>query len=406
MIKIISKMKIFFYNVFSFIIGFIVGRSKRNVIVGAWGGRKYADNSRYLFEYLSSHKKDLGFKHVIWATRDTEIYKFLVEQGFEVCLIGSKKSSYYHLKSGVHIICNMSFSFGKFEPDIDTRFSCGAKKIQLWHGVGIKRVGLTSNFAAMQYESFFSKIMHSAILKSVFSQGCWMNQYTLGTSSLNADWLRQSLDCNGNRMFISSYPRFCSIQIKTKEEVSVLDFIKQFETSILHCPTFRTDYSHYCHPLENQVFLDYITENNILFIEKPHPASSYFAKQVNKNVLILGSEFDTTVLIKHCSCIISDYSSAVFDGIHCNVPVIQYVPDLAYFSSSDVGLYMDIESSFSSIISKTVEDVIPMLEKIRTHLYFDEKTVELFEKTDLLFFNGEQKTMQEIWDDISIACKL
>lgn len=53
-------------------------RNKRIVLVGAWMGTKFADNSRYLYQYLFANKKKLGLKKVIWITRNKDVNELLI----------------------------------------------------------------------------------------------------------------------------------------------------------------------------------------------------------------------------------------------------------------------------------------------------------------------------------------
>lgn len=398
--KLFTKILIIFCNLFSFLGGLIVGRSKHSVIVGSWGGQKYADNSRYLFCFLSAHKKEYNLKHVVWATRNIDVYNDLSSKKQEVCLIGTKKSLFYHLKCGVHIICNMSFSFGKFLPDIDTRFSCGALKIQLWHGVGIKRIGLSSNEATNCKSNAIDKFLRLSIIRLAFSQGCWFNQYTLCTSKLNAESIIQSLDCNKKRLFLSSYARFCSIDDCTNEEQKIVNLIKNYNGVFLYLPTFRKDYSRYTHPLDYSEINNFLLKENILFIEKPHSASNRSFEYKNSNFLSLQPNFDINTIINHCTCVISDYSSVLFDGIHLHKPVVFFVPDLDFFALNDTGLFMDLEKTFDGMVAKDLDSLLIVLKKIVSNGFFSKNICEIYSNTDGLFFNGQQKSLQEIWGDI------
>ena len=398
--KVIKKIKSLIINIFSLFFGFIIGRNKKNVLLGSWGGQKYADNTRFLFEYLDSNRNQLKLKHVVWATRKKEIYEELKKKNKEVCLVGSFKSFLCHLKCGIHIICNMSFSFDRFLPDIDTKFSCGAKKIQLWHGVGVKRVGLSS-IRLYQKKNKSNRIISG--LKTIMSEGCWINQYVLCTSSLNKEYITKSLNIKKERAFISSYPRYCNCLEVTEKEKQIIHTINSFDFSILYLPTFRKDYANYKHPLETTQFLKYLKNNNIIFIEKPHTASSYREKYVDENILYLNDDFDVNVLIYECSCIISDYSSAAFVGIHIHKPVIFYVPDLKDFEKNDVGLFIDIDKYFNGMVANNIEEIVLLLEKIRDNCFFDKKTSDIYSKADSDFFDNNQKSYKEIWNDINNA---
>ena len=66
----IKRIKTVLLNVLVSFIGIFVKRDPNTVIIGAWNGLKFADNSRYIYQYLFFNKTGLGLNNVIWATRE------------------------------------------------------------------------------------------------------------------------------------------------------------------------------------------------------------------------------------------------------------------------------------------------------------------------------------------------
>ena len=69
-------------------------RDKKIVIIGAWFGDSYSDNSRALYEYLSVNKEKYELEHVVWSTRSKKVYEELKDLGLEVYMMDSKESIY------------------------------------------------------------------------------------------------------------------------------------------------------------------------------------------------------------------------------------------------------------------------------------------------------------------------
>ncbi len=86
------------FNTLIKIVQFLIFKDEKMVIVGGWRGKRYADNSRYLFEYLNQHKTELNLSKVIWITENTEISQELKSRNLEVYKKKSLKSIYYHFK--------------------------------------------------------------------------------------------------------------------------------------------------------------------------------------------------------------------------------------------------------------------------------------------------------------------
>jgi len=56
---IISRLKNASVNLAVCVYGLFFKRDNKIILVGAWMGEKFADNSRFLFQYLTSHKEAL-----------------------------------------------------------------------------------------------------------------------------------------------------------------------------------------------------------------------------------------------------------------------------------------------------------------------------------------------------------
>lgn len=377
------------------------------VLIGAWMGTKFADNSRYLFQYLNSNKEKLGLKHVVWVTRDNDVNTLLNGMGYECYMIGTRQSDYYHLKSGIHIICNAANDIPGFPSDIDCKYSFGAKKIQLWHGVGgIKAVGASSNQAKSlpHKQSIIKRIAHTRLFNSCFSLGGWAEAKVLATGHESAKANIAYIGCRPDRIFISGYPRNCECIEYLQSELEVINKISQYSGAILYLPTFRSDISHYRHPLENPEVREYIHNNNILWIEKPHTADHFFDHTHinNKDFCALEATFDINAIYRNVSCIITDYSSVAFDAVYYAKPLIMYTPDIEEFRNGDVGFLIDYEKMFKSMICMDFKD----FQKMITTVFDDkekyvEKRIKDYRRINEYAFENKVKTYDDIWNDIT-----
>ena len=379
---------------------FINKRDKKTVIVGAWMGTKFADNSRFLFQYLHENKKQLGLNEVVWATRNPEVKHMLNQMGYKSCLIGTEESKKWHLKAGTHVICNMAYDQVKFKADIDTKYSFGAKKVQLWHGVGFKAVGAASNDAKKIGHK--NGIFHGSKVASLLSQGSWNESYVLCTSEYDV-WINQTcMNRSDSRFFVSCYPRNCQCLKYLDSEKEVLQKLVQYNATLLYLPTFRSEYTNYIHPLSDVRFVQYLKDNNILWIEKPHSASDFDYSTIDggDNVLLLGADFDVNVLYDNISCLISDYSSAILDTIYRNIPTIMYIPDVDIFKNADVGFLMDIEDYFDGLISKDILSCIELIEDVIHKKFFDDKRKKVFSKANEKFYDNIESSYSDVWQAI------
>ena len=399
-----AKFVNLWYNVISLILGIIYGRDRNVILFGSWMGNRFSDNSRYLFQYLHFNKRELGLKDVIWATRDIHIYNILRKEGYHTCLIGTSDSKLLHLKAGTQILCNMAFERPDFQTDIDTKYSFGAKKIQLWHGVGMKSVGFSSNEYKQisSHKNVIKKILHSSFFDIFNSLGAWGNATVLATSEMNATIMCKVLGCSKKKIVITGYPRNCECLRLSKREQNVIDSMKSYRGVILYLPTFRSSHSSYKSPITDTKMINFIEGNNILWLEKPHLADLNFLKPngTSKNVHTLESDFDTNVLYSFATIVISDYSSVVFDAIYRKIPVIMYTPDLDEFKESNVGFLFDIRDVCKGLLAFSVSDSINMARQVINDTYFNDIRCETYRNIFNVFWGNSKPSYSEIWEKL------
>lgn len=397
--KILKKIGCVGFNVGTCIYNLVIHRDSKVVLLGAWGGAKFADNPRFLYQYLFSNKEKLGLKKVIWVTRNRELNDFLNNVGYESYLCGTKESRYYHLRAGLHFICN-SDGYNFLLPDIDTKYSWGAKKIQLWHGVGMKTVGSASNSYKAK-KSLNWKRTHPHLF-GLFQYGGWNNAFYLCTSKRNAKINYLTSLSPKNKMFISAYPRNCKCMRLLPEEQNIINSIRKYRGAIVYLPTFRDEHADYTHPLDYSSIPDLLQKNEWVWVEKPHTAESNRShfKQHSCATIELDSNFDVNVLYDYVNGLVSDYSSAAFDGFYRRMPTILFTPDLESFKNGSGGLYPDFEDYCGSFISRDEKSLYEDLNEVINGTYLTENRKTAIHKIRKDFFDDRDSSYEEIWNDI------
>lgn len=397
--RLAEYVRIIANNIWFGLVSCFLHRDPHIVLFGSWMGTRFADNSRFLFQYLSENKEALHLKRVIWVTRKPEINDMLRKMNYESYLCGTKESKYWHLKSGVHILCNSTNHFGH-DTDIDIQYSFGAKKIQLWHGAGMKAVGASANRHVSN--QFMKRLKSNYFINKIMSEGGWGEAYFLTTSELQLEICLASFRCSKKVMFVSNYPRNCECLELLDEEKRVIDRIKQYKGTILYLPTFRDKGSRYTHPLNEKGIKLFLKKNNYLWIEKQHSFSTIQQSDNNDaNVMHLNSAFDINVLYPFVNAIVSDYSTVTFDGVYRHIPVIMYTPDLDDYNKGSNGLLSGFETYYAPVMTKNPLIVLEMLEDALKNIYFDKKErVDFYKKVFEDFWNNSKSPYETIWNDI------
>lgn len=386
-------------NIIVELIGLIIRRDNKILLMGAWMGEKFADNTRYLYEYLQDHKKEYELKKLIWVTRNRRTFEYMRAHGLEVYMMHDPRSFYYHLKAGVHIVCNLGFPVKGYAGDIMGQLSGNAKKINTWHGVPIK-AGKTTGENQKRYGTV-GKIKYILrrwkFFNGLFTPGHWDKAYYLSTGKESTK--RCSVFCGiPKKQFVESgYPRNCIDKKIHDEERKVINYVKKYERSVLYVPTFR-DFGSIPNPLESEELIAFLKRNKTLWIYKPHEASrnKFISKQTNDYVLYLDKEFELNSLIPHVSLVITDYSSVCYDAMNVGIPVLFYIPDYDEYLSKDRGFLFDFQSMVKDLEARNIKDLIEEIQKI---IHQKNYANELIKKEGIMkdsIFSEQRATLGEI----------
>ena len=404
-----GKLKLIIINIKNAVCSIFWKKDSACVLVDAWFGQRFADNPRYLFQYLSENKKRLGLKHVVWVTHSPKVLETVRAMGYEAYLIDSDESIYYHKRAKYHIANNAPMGAGNLTGELLVQYSYRAKRINLWHGTGvIKNFGLMSNEYKKKTEKC-PKIFgiknelyrcFSVLRKFTTVLGAWGDCYFLSTSKTECVKLEGFFGCNRKQVIVSGYPRDSYDCRCTKIENEVIDRLKEYTVSILYLPTFRSDNSDFDFRHFSESIKPILREKNMLLIQKAHSASDNhddFALQ--ENVLTLDPDFDINVLTPRVDYVVTDYSSILADALYFYKPVILYVPDYDEYMTGDRGLCKDAEFMLSA--AKRFYDCDTFLkcfgEKYTDPEFF--KTNE-YKRVRRRIWGTMDKDIGQIWNDI------
>ena len=383
-------------------------RQKDIVLFGAWFGNKFADNSRFLFQYLSENKDALNLKHVVWVTRKENVCKTLRAMGYECYMMDSPESIRYHIQAFMHIVCNSTANSKGFIPDIDIRYSFGAKRVNLWHGVGVVK-GV--NCASKEYKS--RKENHKIIyaLKEFMERfklyrqfvthvGGWGDFYFLSPTETDTKQFEQFSYIPRKNFIEALYPRTCPCPKMTDEEKNVLDIMKRYDKVVMYLPTFRTGNNKFDFSLVAENLKDTLAEENILWIQKAHSASNTVLKEEIGNILNLSPDFDINVIMPYITMLITDYSSAASDARFFYKPVLFYVPDLDDYINGDNGVTENAEELLRGPQFFSIDELKYGLIK-----YINNPNSAKPEDYDEIRYKywGDNMDMEEIWNKILVS---
>lgn len=338
-----------YYHLGSFFLRFIglfVKTDPDLILFISYGGQKYDDSPRVVYEYLLEHPVSSKHKYV-WAF--IEPGKFpQVEQKVKVDTL-----SYYitAMRAG-YWITNSSASRGLNFRKKQT------KNYLFQHGMaGIKKIGTDVEL----FDKAFRIGFHETF-DAIFIEG-----------KKELDILPRAWQMDPSVFHMTGLPRNDDLATVTEDEIkSIKDRlgIPQSKKVILYAPTFR-EFSRAEDgrnalgiPFDFSKWEEALGQEYVLLVTA-HYEVAKLLDELPKNDFIVNA-FQYPVLndlIKVSAILISDYSSIVFDYSIMERPIFCYGYDYDTYSA-ERGLYTDLEQLFSHGVLRTEDEVLKAIQEI------------------------------------------
>lgn len=290
-------------------------------LFSAWEGQKYADNTKYLFEYMLKKHPDVK---CIWQTRSVDVLQMLQEEGKPVQLIGTKEAENTQKEAGVVFYTNGLDDFGDFP------LVYGSLIVSLWHGVGFKKI----------YRELYSPQnnlmrMYSNEKWKLFS---WVKRdITIVTSEETERQFRAGFLLNDDdQVIIAGQPRndVFSETVSIRDALKNCDVLEKVKDKriILYMPTFRKDAKTLMEQLKglwkSESFEKMLADNNAVLLTKLHYLNKGKLKSTGCKILLNDADvMDSQKLMCCADVLVTDYSSCAVDFALQNRPTLFYFPD-------------------------------------------------------------------------------
>jgi CDP-glycerol glycerophosphotransferase len=329
---------------------YCVPKNKNLWIFGAWFGDRYADNSRYYFEYIVKNHPNIN---AVWFTFNKDIHQLLLRKGYK-CICGIRVSSILLcLRAKIAIVCQSR------EEDLPNFINPNVTKvIQLWHGIPLKKIcddvaNVRTEVPVIEKEKYFFVTATSEETKKIFLKA-FRNMTT--------------------KVVVTGYPRNDVLLSKNK--------IMSNRKKVLYMPTFRkvgesVDILEMA-GIDFQKTNLFLEDNNLSLSFKLHPVSkpaNIFLDQISrsKSIEYLSNEEDVYTILNQFDILITDYSSIYFDFLLLNRPIIFYPFDLDDYSMSR-GIYYEYDTCTPGYKADNWDEVLMYIElSIKKDLYHGQR---------------------------------
>jgi CDP-glycerol glycerophosphotransferase (TagB/SpsB family) len=293
------------------LVNFLFIKNSNIWLFGSWFGLKYADNTKYLFEYVN--KNDLNIK-AIWISHNKDILNQVRKKGYIAYHPHSILGIYYILRAKVGIVTQGNI-------DIN-RYLKIPVLINIWHGNPMKKIGI------------------DALPNSKRKQRK-QNIYAVGSSYIEATHLSTAFGLDIENILITGYPR---------NDVFSTSISSSKILKVIYMPTHRNegkiDITKF---IINDLNLinERLKKEDILLYFKVH----FYDMKGNmfdgmSNIKILNDDDinkDIYSVINSYDILITDYSGIYFDFLLSEKPIIFAPFDIEDYQKNDRGFYYNYD---------------------------------------------------------------
>jgi len=308
-------------------------------VFGAWNGRQYSDNPRYLFETIDPDKEQV---QRIWISKSEDVVRRVRQHGYRAYYWRSLKGIYYCLRAGAAVVSHSA-------DDINPYASYKTSLFKITHGTPMKRMGVDDNasypgrLARFFYHHLrvISPQRRSPLVAFVSSE--------ISKSRFESAYRGSSID-----VVNSGYPRWQGILSNrdvlwnTIKTLSGVHRGEKYDKVIMYAPTRRANKRFKLKIYkEFEEFVSQANEKGYFVILRPHPSLTIDMDAETQREL-KGRGFieldyklldDINSALQDVDVLLTDYSSIIYDYCILGRPAFLYAPDLEEYISSDTGLY-------------------------------------------------------------------
>ena len=364
---------------------FLFPRNRKKWAFGSFRGA-FNDNAKYYFIYASTH---LPEKNCAWLSINRKTVKWIRNKGMKAFHILSPRGIWFALTSKY-------WFYNAYSSDIMFCLSGNAVRINLWHGLSMKRIEFKITKGPLA-DRFVKKTLKERYYHPETFQ---RPDYVLSSTGLFTADFAESFRIPTSRCLEFGYPRneilLCPEEermrfverYEPKETKEMISSLKEFnyEHVFLYLPTWRD--------AQRDLFVKHfdlkrmdalMRERNALLLLKPH-ANTFVGDNLADgltNIRLFRSTFDIYPVLPYTDVLITDYSSILFDYLLMkNKGAFLYIYDYQEYKEE-----RDFAYPFDDLeVGKKVKDFDALLSALsEVELYVPEA--------------ARQKFIQEVWGD-------
>ncbi|MGL5948597.1 MAG: CDP-glycerol glycerophosphotransferase family protein [Aeromonas sp.] len=341
------------------LISFLLPVKKNRLLFGSWSGKRYGDNAKYFYEYLTAHHPEYD---CYWYVADPLLAQKVRQSGGNVLVGRSLKSFWYHFTAQA-VFCNCHQSTDVWG------LALNAKTItfNLWHGTPIKYIGADAVSAGIgdigsQRSAWHWRLMTG--LKQVLRRcGRQEKVYFLASSAPIATIYQRAFDLTAEQVIVAPYPKLRL----TAPAQAIANTNHRAPLQILFAPTYRGEYySEFdilsAYGFDIPAIEAWLQEINAELIIRLHPANTLpqamLAAIDKSGVIRVDSKEDLYTNFSSIDAVITDFSSVYYDALALN-KIAMLVPfDQDSYQAQERKLYFSVDELIIGPLAQTWPEII------------------------------------------------
>ncbi len=394
----LKKFRTLFTLIFGWLfivpLAYLIPKKKDKIIFIGRDDGLFLDNVKYLYLFMTKNYQNLD---ISFLTENKAVFSLLSDHNR--IFFPSLKAFWDLWRTNILIVDN-----GMWINNSKIYFLWKSKKVQLWHGIGLKRIHLDDPdwiklYRKLRYRIYFKLIGLPTRYQLFLSTNSFFYEYFFKKAFLIDDKIFANYPRNEviiNDDFSKNYDVFLNSDLEFKQKI---ESAKDIKTRILYMPTFRDSGVDVLSEkiLDLNKLNQFAQKNKILFILKFHPDPRFkkYSDQF-ENILWFDSSKDIYPLIGVFDLLISDYSSFYFDFLLTEKPIIFFAYDLEKYQKQDRPFVFKYEEMTPGPIVKTQIELQKEILNIQNQDVWKEERIKLRKKSFNENLNGNKYIAEEI----------
>jgi len=347
----------------------LIPKSNNVWIFGAWNGKKYGDNSKYLFEYINLNGTEI---RPIWLTQNKQAYDLISSKDFEVYYTYSFKGFLFSMMAEKTFV-----SVGI--KDVNRYVVNRKDVIMMWHGsTPIKKI---------VFDDTITRNKQSLIEKLIFTFFPFLGSTHLKglviSGSVESSRIFQSaFDANEEQVILTGFPRNDSFFNISQTAPLLTELNNSKLTNVIYMPTHRKEGRGELSDLFNCNFdeLNQSLEslNSKLFIKLHYfHLKTHTFKNLSHLYFITDDDIEQDIytVLNKFDIMITDYSSVHFDYLLTKKPIIFAPFDKEKYIKNDREFYFNYDEVTPGPQANNWKEILVYIEKFiqNPKLYEEER---------------------------------